>query len=906
MDKEERVKTIRILLGIAGLILTVTGLTYASMYIKIESQKSNIIKSGCLKVAITDNGSVNLTNEMPKSDEEGLKQKAYEYTIENTCNLDAYYETTYNVLTKTTSGLENKVKVAIKGDSYLPPVMVSNLGETTPLDTLSESVRKTYLADSGYLKANEKRSFQLYTWIDKDVTEFTGDYAAKLAVNAYMNEGTEYGVNTIGYKILSQNSVQNQTETNPNYNNISPSTGQTSGLFKTENKEHIYRGNVTNNYVSFANKTWRIIKINKDGSIKIILDASAGTSTYNAASNAKEKTLYKTSNIKSFLETWYNNNLKNYEEYIETEAKYCSDASEKEENGVTKYGGYQRNVDKKSPRTTCDTEDEYQKIGLITVDEVSLAGGKQTTANTNFYLYNSSIGGYYTMSPSSYNTTAKVFAAASSTSSIYETATTSTLAIRPVITIKRGAGITGEGTETNKYQIKGETKDTTAPTIKYVYTTNDYSKTNKTIYMGATDEAGGTGLAGYLIKTNNTKPAATDTAWETSELKTYKSAKTYANGTYYVFAKDKAGNVSEGEQIKIDKVQSASPTCSISISPSDGITSKTLTITSPSKLHPVGYSWDNEEYTSFNRKVVKANGVYTAYVKDMAGNTGSCNMTITGIKEVITAETLISKVGTGGLVAEEHPATSQLQATTDYRYTGKAPDNYIKFNNETWRIIGIFDTDDGTGKLEKRIKIIGDVIRNKWNTTTTNNWETASSKNYLNNNEYWNNNLTEEAKSKIADAKWYLGGKSTWSDASVGLTEHFYIDERGTTVYSGNPTSWTGKVGLMYPSDYGYATSGGTTTNRQSCLNKELINWDESSVSDCKNNDWIYISDQYQWTITTTANSKSGALSIAASGLVGTAINYVDYYAALRPTVYLKADASLTGNGTTESPYEIK
>lgn len=636
MDKEERVKTIRILLGIAGLILTVTGLTYASMYIKIESQKSNIIKSGCLKVAITDNGSVNLANEMPKSDEEGLKQKAYEYTIENTCNLDAYYETTYNVLTKTTSGLENKVKVALKGDSYLPPVIVSNLGETTPLDTLSESARKTYLVDSGYLQANEKRSFQLYTWIDKDVTEFTGDYAAKLAVNAYMNEGTEYGVNTIGYKILSQNSVQNTTETNPNYNNISPSTGQTSGLFKTENKEHIYRGNVTNNYVNFANKTWRIIKINKDGSIKMILDASAGTSTYNVASNAKEKTSYKTSNIKSFLETWYNNNLKNYEEYIDTGAKYCSDASAKEENGVTKFGGYQRNVDKKSPRTTCDTEDEYQKIGLITVDEVALAGGKQGTANTSFYLYNSSINGYYTMSPSSYNTTAKIFAAGSTTSSIYETVTTTSLAIRPVITIKRGAGITGEGTTSNKYQIKQAEKDTTAPTIKYVYTTNDYSKTNKTIYMGASDEAGGTGLAGYLIKTNNTKPTSTDSAWETSELKTYKSAKTYANGTYYVFAKDKAGNVSAGEQIVIDKVQSASPTCSITISPSDGTTSKTLTITSTSKLHPVGYSWDNEEYTSFNRRVVKANGVYTAYVKDMAGNIGSCSMTVTGITSQIT------------------------------------------------------------------------------------------------------------------------------------------------------------------------------------------------------------------------------------------------------------------------------
>ena len=44
-----------------------------------------------------------------------------------------------------------------------------------------------------------------------------------------------------------------------------------------------------------------------------------------------------------------------------------------------------------------------------------------------------------------------------------------------------------------------------------------------------------------------------------------------------------------------------------------------------------------------------------------------------------------------------------------------------------------------------------------------------------------------------------------------------YEKERGTTVYSERPTKWTGKIGLMYPSDYGYATSGGSTTNREAC-----------------------------------------------------------------------------------------
>ena len=77
----------------------------------------------------------------------------------------------------------------------------------------------------------------------------------------------------------------------------------------------------------------------------------------------------------------------------------------------------------------------------------------------------------------------------------------------------------------------------------------------------------------------------------------------------------------------------------------------------------------------------------------------------------------------------------------------------------------------------------------------------------------------------IGNAKWYLGGTANYDSSSNGLASHFYKYERGTGVYSGRSTSWTGKVGLMYPSDYGYATSGGTTTNRASCLAKEIYNW---------------------------------------------------------------------------------
>ena len=291
-----------------------------------------------------------------------------------------------------------------------------------------------------------------------------------------------------------------------------------------------------------------------------------------------------------------------------------------------------------------------------------------------------------------------------------------------------------------------------------------------------------------------------------------------------------------------------------------------------------------------------------------------------------------------------HEATEQTTALTDYRYIGADPNNYVKFNDELWRIIGVFDTDDGTGKVEKRLKIIrnepiGDYSWDTKDSTTgaesdygKNEW-TDARLNYLLNpghesetaggSLYWNRDagncyseqydgttacdftttgLTEKSKAMIGDAKWYLGGISTDEDVTAPM---FYTIERGTGVYSGRSTSWTGKVGLMYPSDYGYATSGGTTTNRASCLAKEMYNWIDSSVSDCKNNDWIYNSSIYQWTITPSQDITDVVFSFFDTGDV----SYDNAFDTLgvRPVVHLNSAIKvITGSGTKASPYVLE
>ena len=245
-----------------------------------------------------------------------------------------------------------------------------------------------------------------------------------------------------------------------------------------------------------------------------------------------------------------------------------------------------------------------------------------------------------------------------------------------------------------------------------------------------------------------------------------------------------------------------------------------------------------------------------------------------------------------------HEATEQLKATTDYRYIGANPNNYVKFNDELWRIIGVFDVDDGTGKIEKRMKIIrnesiGDYA---WDDNGVNEWSTASLKAKLNTGTFYTG-LNDTAKSMIGDAKWYLGGSSTYDDVTPPM---FYARERGTTVYSGRSTNWTGKVGLMYLSDYGYATSGGNSTNRASCMAKELCNWDNSS--DCYNNDWLYKSSQYQWTMSPIADESDLVFSVYNAGNVEG--NYATTNNAACPVVHLKSTIKvISGSGTASSPF---
>ena len=255
--------------------------------------------------------------------------------------------------------------------------------------------------------------------------------------------------------------------------------------------------------------------------------------------------------------------------------------------------------------------------------------------------------------------------------------------------------------------------------------------------------------------------------------------------------------------------------------------------------------------------------------------------------------------------------TGEVVNENGYRYEGKNPNNYIWFNNEYWRIIGVFDSASHGQSGENLVKIIrADVLDGlAWN-SHPNDWSSAWLKSLLNgayynaqdgtnsgycygdntlvaNCDYSKRGIQSGYRGMIANVTWYLGGSSS----KEATAEEFYGYERGTTVYGGNSTSTTGYIGLMYPSDYGYsvlASSCARTTN--------LMNYHT-----CAGQSWLYGKGE-EWTLT-PYSSNSYVFSLSGGGL-----NYVSDSSGnvSRPVLYLDASVyKIDGDGSMNSPYIV-
>jgi len=300
--------------------------------------------------------------------------------------------------------------------------------------------------------------------------------------------------------------------------------------------------------------------------------------------------------------------------------------------------------------------------------------------------------------------------------------------------------------------------------------------------------------------------------------------------------------------------------------------------------------------------------------------------------------TTYSEGDTGEMYTFSQPATVQVAATTDYRYIGSSPNNYITFNEETWRIIGVFDgkikiiKDTSIGTMSWDYKKNG--IGSSTSDNGSNDWVDSQLMYMLNPNDIATNvalktgytydgtyvkdannkiiykkgcqpaetdgtaytcttntwSLNSIALTQVADATYYLGGSSEYNMSA----EDAYIKERSEAKYDDvRSTNWTGKVGLMYPSDVGYTGAYGADSDFYNNLGLGLyaVNW---LIPDTMSRSML------------TSGSDTSYKHFRISSYTAM-LRYASVYdiSSIYPVVYLREDVKLLGDGTVNNKYFI-
>ena len=316
---------------------------------------------------------------------------------------------------------------------------------------------------------------------------------------------------------------------------------------------------------------------------------------------------------------------------------------------------------------------------------------------------------------------------------------------------------------------------------------------------------------------------------------------------------------------------------------------------------------------------------------------------INGTKESAKAEEIKAPVYgnavnyVSGLYAYDASSNGLEKDTTNdanIRYVGANPNNYVEFNNELWRIIGIFNGN---------VKLVRDDILTTYsfdNKTTaqgietdygTNDWTNSYLREFLNDYYFSGktitchseaigastatnatitcpeiNKINATARSMIQKTTWTLGGttyKTSNPPYETYRVNELYESERGTQVYSKHATTSTDYIGLIYPSDYGYASTDASC--RQNLISGlTYTNNVYGGIPTCKNNNWLFKGVWY-WTILPHSSYAYDVFFVFSDG--GLHHSQVLYRESVRPSLYLKSDIKIvSGSGTKDDAFKLE
>lgn len=282
--------------------------------------------------------------------------------------------------------------------------------------------------------------------------------------HSYLNATIKVGIEDMKQEnfastILAKNEVKKEASTKIGG---SPST-ENEGLIETTDDygtAYYFRGAITNNYVSFADLLWRIVKINGDGSIKLILndyiEDMGNFYNLDLAGTLEEKLTFPTTGIYTTLENFLKNNLEGYEKYL-VSSKYCLDDSVGGiEGDTTYYLGYSRLLTDYNETYSCLGKSYNSRIGLLTADEAVYAGATKNNDNLSYYLYvPNKEQSWWTMTPASSDLASVTYFEISEKGKLENKSTGNYYrGVRPVINLAKKTFVDGNGTIESPYTIK--------------------------------------------------------------------------------------------------------------------------------------------------------------------------------------------------------------------------------------------------------------------------------------------------------------------------------------------------------------------------------------------------------------------------------------------------------------------
>ena len=507
---EKKHKRIMIYVMIISLICVV-GVSYAFFTAGMSSETSTTVRAdaGTMKITYDGGANINLAGIYPKDDV--WATKTITVTGNNTTDAEMYYKLTLVVDSNTFKTDDPLQYELVSTNDSTNGEIIPNISKTDITGTSIE------LGSGKFVKANNaKHTYELKIYYPKKATSQNANQGASFSAHVEITSAKAPTVSTLAETILAKNEVKTPITTP----GAAVSTADEALLASAEDDNgtsYYFRGAVKNNYVEFANKCWRIVRVGGDGSVKLILhndnptgaanpcdaannSASAafarysGT-TYKSAFNANyndnayvgfkfgtvgsstyEATHANTNNstILTNLETWYTNNLKTYESVID-DTVWCNDKTNVTDtsydpwsitpNGlgyaknVTYYGATKRLVGTSGsaggtgPSLKCNGELSKinSKVGLITADELALAGYAYAKNNTTTYLQENATDTYWwSLSPDYFRgDRAYVWRVYGGNGGFDSHRVSAADGVRPSISLKSTTNVTGEGTSSS-------------------------------------------------------------------------------------------------------------------------------------------------------------------------------------------------------------------------------------------------------------------------------------------------------------------------------------------------------------------------------------------------------------------------------------------------------------------------